>query len=95
VSFFSCHLLHRERAVAAGQLVAATALQNPLLAADLLHVQSTDALGWALSLKWAPPQPVEWLARRSQSQARQREVAQLVREQEWALSAARTQRRAG
>lgn len=79
-------LFRAERAVAAGQIVSATALSNPSLALDALHVQAPDKLGVEFSLRWTPPQPVEWLARRSQAQARQAEVNHQVAEQEWAVA---------
>jgi outer membrane protein TolC len=79
-------LFRAERAVAAGQIVTATALNNPSLSIDALHVQAPDKLGVEFNLRWTPPQPVEWLARRSQAQARQVEVNYQVAEQEWAIA---------
>lgn len=79
-------LFRTERAVAAGQIITATALNNPSLGVDALHVQAPDKLGWEFSLKWTPPQPVEWLARRSQARARQAEVNYEIAEREWALA---------
>lgn len=79
-------LYRTERAVAAGQIITATALNNPSLGVDALHVQAPDKLGWEFSLKWTPPQPVEWLARRSQARARQEEVNYEIAEREWALA---------
>jgi outer membrane protein TolC len=79
-------LFRIERDVAAGQIITATALSNPTLGLDLRHVQVPDRLGLELNLKWTPPQPVEWLARRSQARARQSEVNYEIAEREWALA---------
>jgi len=79
-------LFRIERDVAAGQIITATALSNPSLSVEALHVQSPDRLGLEVALKWTPPQPVEWLARRSQARARQAEVNYEIAEREWALA---------
>lgn len=82
----SLRLFRIERAVAAGQVITATALNNPTLGVDVLHVQAPDKLGAEFSLKWTPPQPVEWLAKRSQARARQAEVNFEIAEREWTLA---------
>lgn len=78
----------RERDVAEGQVVSAAALQNPSLRLDLLHVQEEPArVGWGLELKWAPPQPVELLARRAGARAQLDAVRGEIGEREWLLGA--------
>ncbi len=76
----------RQRAVAEGEIVSATALANPALALEALHLQSESQLGWGATLKWVPPQPVEWAARRSQSRSHLDEIRYEIAEQEWLLT---------
>lgn len=76
----------KQRAVAEGEIVSATAFANPSLTLEALHVQSGSQLGWGANLKWMPPQPVEWAALRSQARAHLDEVRYQIAEQEWLLT---------
>lgn len=76
-----------QRAVAEGEIVSATALANPSLALEALHLQSTTQLGWGATLKWMPPQPVAWTALRAQARSHLDEVRYQIAEQEWLLAA--------
>lgn len=77
----------KQRAVAEGGIVSATALQNPTLRLEMLHVQEGSAMGFGSTLKWAPPQPAEWTARRAQARARVDEIRYAITEREWQLTA--------
>lgn len=77
----------RERHVAEAAIVAASAIPNPSVKLEGLHLQnSTRHPGVGVSLRWAPPQPVEWAANRSEAQARLDEVQQEIFEREWQLA---------
>lgn len=76
----------KQRAVAEGEIVSATAIANPRLQLQLVHFQEAANMGWTGTVKWAPPQPAEWLARRSQARARVEQVRYEIAEQEWAVA---------
>lgn len=77
----------REREVAEAGVTTASAIPNPTVRGELLHLQKPSSLGWGASLQWTPPQPVERDARRAQAKARVEEVRQDILEREWELSA--------
>lgn len=77
----------KTRAVAEGEIRSATMLDNPTLQLQLLHAQDSTQLGWGALLKWMPPQPVTYLAKRGQARAQLEEVGQQIAEMEWALAA--------
>lgn len=80
--------LRKERGVAEGQIVSSTALRNPTLRLDLLHVQAAAGLGFGAGLSWTPPQPVTLLAQRATARAHLDEVGHTIAEREWALAGA-------
>lgn len=77
----------KTRGVAQGEIRTATTLDNPTLQLQLLHVQDSTQLGWGALLKWMPPQPVTFLAKRGQARAQLEEVGQQIAEMEWVLTA--------
>lgn len=77
----------KTRAVAEGEIRTATTLDNPTLQLQLLHAQDSTQLGWGALLKWMPPQPVTYLAKRGQARAQLEEAGQQIAEMEWALTA--------
>lgn len=79
--------VRKQRGIAQAQIVSASAVLNPLLQLALVHLQEAPQLGWTVTLKWTPPQPVELAARRSQARATLDEVSYAIAEQEWALAA--------
>ena len=83
----SLRAFRKQRAVAEGLIVTATALTNPTVQLQLVHFQEAAEMGWTVTLKWTPPQPVEWLAKRSQSHAYLEQVGHEIAEQEWSLAA--------
>lgn len=76
----------KQRAVAEGEIVSATALENPRLQLQMVHFQEAANMGWTATVKWAPPMPAEWLAKRSQARARVDQVRYEIAEQEWAVA---------
>lgn len=76
----------RQRAVAEGEIVSATAFANPSLSLEALHLQSETQIGWGATLKWMPPQPVEWAALRAQARSHLDEIRYQIAEQEWLLT---------
>lgn len=81
-------VFRKQRAVAEGEIVSATALSNPLLQIQMVHFQEAANMGFTAQLKWTPPQPVEYLAKRGQARANLSAVQYEIAEQEWALAAA-------
>ena len=75
-----------QRAVAEGEIVSASALSNPSLRLEMLHVQEGAQMGWGSTLKWAPPQPGVWPAQRAQARANLESVRSEIATQEWALA---------
>lgn len=75
----------RERDVAEGEVVTASAISNPVVRFELLHVQEADLrrMGWGARLAWTPPQPCEWSAARGRAGARVDEVRHEIAEREW------------
>jgi len=76
----------KQRAIAEGQIVSATAISNPTAQFQLVHVQTGSQMGFAITLKWAPPQPVIWSANRSLARAHLEQVQFEIAEQEWAIA---------
>ncbi len=78
----------RKRQVAEGAIVAASAIPNPWLRLEALHLQGmgdgTGGLG--LALQWSPPQPTVWSAQRKRAQAGLQEVEQEIVEREWLVA---------
>lgn len=76
----------KQRAVAEAQIVSASAIENPSLQFQLVHVQTGSQMGFATTLKWAPPQPVVWSASRSLARAHVEQVRFEIAEQEWLIA---------
>jgi outer membrane protein, heavy metal efflux system len=89
--------LRAERAVADGQVIAASALENPTIRLEMLHGELVNTSlpatankpaptwGWGVGLAWNPPQPVELSAKKAFARARVTEVDQVIRQREWEL----------
>lgn len=82
----SLRAFRKQSAVAEGQLVSATAIANPMLQLQMVHVQTGNQVGFAGTLKWTPPQPVIWLASRSLARAHIEQVRYEIAEQEWNIA---------
>jgi outer membrane protein, heavy metal efflux system len=78
----------RERDIAEAQVVAVSAISNPTLRLELLHLQNLDvsSLGWGFALQWTPPQPGVWSAHKAQARARVEEARQQISEREWEIA---------
>jgi outer membrane protein TolC len=76
------------RGIAAGEVVTAGRLENPVLRTELTHLQAADinALGWDVRLAWQPPQPGVRGGRTGAARARVEELEHEVAEREWALA---------
>jgi outer membrane protein, heavy metal efflux system len=79
----------RQRAIAQGEVVAATALSNPTLELELLHLEDYGGRkAWGLQLGWEPPQPVVLSAKRAAAWAQVDAVGSEIAEAEWQLAVA-------
>ena len=80
----------QERGIAAGEVSSASALANPEVGVEWLHLQEyyTRVMGWDVDLGWAPPQPFEWAAKRGRALADLNRVQNEIAEREISLASA-------
>ncbi len=73
---------------AEGEITSASAIENPTVEAQLLHVQSLSGSSpdWLLRFEWQPPQPIVWSGKRNAAKAGAQAVAQDVAELELAVA---------
>ena len=76
------------RGIAEGEVVAAGALENPILRTELTHLQTGDAgsFGWDIRLAWKPPQPGVYGGKRGAARAYVKEIDHQIAEREWTLA---------
>ena len=61
---------HWQQDIASAGVTSASALSNPALRGEWLHVQSPADYGWGVGLEWAPPQPGVYGAGKDAARAR-------------------------
>jgi outer membrane protein TolC len=76
----------KQRAVAEGEIVSASAIENPIAQLQLVHVQTGAQMGFAITLKWTPPQPVVYSAGRSAARAHLEQIQFEIAEKEWEVA---------
>ena len=72
----------KQHAVAEGEILSATAIENPTVQFQLVHVQTGAQMGFAITLKWTPPQPVVFSASRSAARAHLEQVKYEIADKE-------------
>lgn len=75
----------KERGVSEGRIMTASAWANPSLQVQLVHVQTGADMGFAVALKWAPPQPVVYSANKAVFRAALQQVEHEIADREWQL----------
>jgi outer membrane protein TolC len=79
----------QQRGIAEGQIVAASALANPTVGFDMIHLEDWPSqVGWAITLGWAPPQPGIYAAGRAAARAGAAAVEADIAEAEWQVATA-------
>lgn len=76
----------KQHAVAEGEILSATAIENPTVQFQLVHVQTGAQMGFAITLKWTPPQPVVFSASRSAARAHLEQVKYEIADKEWSIA---------
>lgn len=76
----------KQRAVAEGEILSASAIENPTAQLQLVHVQTGVQMGFAITLKWRPPQPVVFSAGRSAARAHLDQVQYEIADKEWSIA---------
>src|SRR5688572_21510464 len=97
----SMRAFRHQHGVAEGDVIAAGALENPQLRAELTHLQNLQydssncpqnaagadcSLGWDLRLSWMPPQPGVRGGKIGAARARVEDIDRQINEREWVLA---------
>lgn len=76
-----------QRGIAEGEVTAAGALLNPTVDLDVIHLEDYGSRNaWAIGLRWEPPQPGVYGARRAAARAGAAAVESDIAETEWQVA---------
>jgi outer membrane protein TolC len=78
-----------QRGIAEGEVVAAGALLNPAVDLDVIHLEDYGTRNaWAIGLRWEPPQPGVYSARRAAARAGAAATEADIAETQWQVAVA-------